>query len=275
MTGCTEQTARKQRIRPASPETIRKILRRDPVWSAYLLADLQPDFERFCQWFVHKTADETGLILVYTGLDMPALLTVGAPSAIAAAMNRASRLQQVYLSVREEHYPAVSRVYDLGGNKRPMLRMKLSRDTALGKKAPHIQRLNVEHSQHLTALYSHGGPFTPDAFSPYQVDNGVFYGIWDEDGQLAAAGGTHIVNRTEAVAAIGNVYTRPDRRRRGYARAITCAIVAELRDSGFETIVLNVDQRNDAARALYEELGFDVHCPYIEGIASLRPGANG
>ena len=30
-------------------------------------------------------------------------------------------------------------------------------------------------------------------------------------------------------------------------------------------IVLNVDERNSAARSLYEKLGFKTHCQFVEG----------
>ena len=39
---------------------------------------------------------------------------------------------------------------------------------------------------------------------------------------------------------------------------------------GVDLIVLNMDQRNRTASYLYEHNGFVVHCPYTEGIATLR-----
>ena len=97
---------------------------------------------------------------------------------------------------------------------------------------------------------------------------GVFYGVEDERGELAAVGGTHIVDYTARIAAVGNMYTRPDCRGQGYASAVLAAIVTALQDAGVATIVLNVDQRNTAARRIYERFGFVVHCPYIEGVAT-------
>jgi hypothetical protein len=44
-----------------------------------------------------------------------------------------------------------------------------------------------------------------------------------------------------------------------------CAIVRELLERGVTTIVLNVDQRNPGAEALYLAHGFVVHVPYFEG----------
>ena len=82
---------------------------------------------------------------------------------------------------------------------------------------------------------------------------------------LVAAAGTHLLAREEGAAAIGNVYTRRDRRGRGLGRLATSAVLAEL--SGVETIGLNVRPDNDAALHLYESLGFARHCEFYEALA--------
>jgi ribosomal protein S18 acetylase RimI-like enzyme len=250
---------------------IRMILDADRIWAAYALADLQPAFEPYCRWWVADAAGGSGLVLFYSGLEPTVLMSVGEPTAIATALQEANAAgelpAEVYLSVREAHLPVVERFYDNSADRRPMLRMALGQGIhpAQGTVAP--VPLSAQDGERLHQLYTHGGPFAPDAFDPYQVDNGVFFGIRDECGELAAAGGTHIVNWAEGVAAIGNIYTRPDCRGRGYARAITAAIVAALQAEGAQTIVLNVDQRNHAARRLYETLGFEIDCTFFEGVA--------
>ncbi len=133
-----------------------------------------------------------------------------------------------------------------------------------------LRRLTAADVTAVEALFAHGGPFTPDAFAAHQIELGVFYGVEDEHGELAAVGGTHIVDYAARLAAIGNMYTRPDCRGRGYASAVLAAIVTHLQTNGVETIVLNVDQRNTGARRIYERFGFVVHCPFIEGVATLK-----
>ncbi|HAJ37690.1 MAG TPA: hypothetical protein DCL15_18635, partial [Chloroflexi bacterium] len=59
-------------------------------------------------------------------------------------------------------------------------------------------------------------------------------------------------------------------RGRGLASAVLAAIVDSLQAEGVSTIVLNVDQRNDGARRIYERFGFVVHCPFIEGVATAK-----
>lgn len=52
------------------------------------------------------------------------------------------------------------------------------------------------------------------------------------------------------------LYTRPDARRHGVARALMRAIADVLRAEGRRYVVLNVDTPNEGARAFYERLGF-------------------
>ena len=86
---------------------------------------------------------------------------------------------------------------------------------------------------------------------------------------LTAVAGTHLVSREEAAAALGNIYTRRDRRNRGLGRMVTSAVLHELRD--VETIGLNVRADNAAALAVYASLGFVPHRPFYEAVAHPRP----
>ncbi len=248
---------------------IRALLDSDPIWAAYALADLQPAFAPYCDW--HVAADGRGLTLVFTGLSIPTLYAFGPAASVAQALSAIELPTRIYATVREEHWPEVRRLFDFSADSRPMWRMALPADVDVAPpNGPRLVRLTVEDSRRLQELYRHGGTFTPDAFDAYQVENGVFYGVVAEDGRLAAAGGTHIVDWTHGVAAIGNMYTRPDQRRRGHARLIVQAIVAALRARDVDNIVLNVDQRNAGARQLYESFGFEIYCPYWEGIGVKR-----
>ncbi|HEX6700239.1 MAG TPA: GNAT family N-acetyltransferase [Gaiellaceae bacterium] len=58
------------------------------------------------------------------------------------------------------------------------------------------------------------------------------------------------------VPEIQDVWVVPDRRRSGVATALSCAAENEARRRGATRISLSVGIGNDAARALYERLGF-------------------
>ncbi len=101
------------------------------------------------------------------------------------------------------------------------------------------------------------------------VEEGTFFGARRE-GRLVAAAGTHLTSVEESVAAVGNVYTHRDWRRRGLARVTTGAVVEDLLLRGIRTIALNVYLGNTAAMRVYGRLGFVPHCEYYEGMAVRR-----
>lgn len=250
---------------------IRRILYSDPVWAAYAIADLQPQFSRLCTWLVGDDGAEEGVALFYRGLTPPVLLTFGSPGAVVAALAQADLPPQIYLHIRNEHEAVINRWYDNSGDRRLMYRMALRRaPQSSAPVCPGLTRLHGDDAPRLAALYALGGDFTPDAFDPLQLEDGVFFGVEDAGGDLLAVGGTHIVDWGAGVAAIGNFYTRADQRGQGFAAALLTAIVHDLRARAVDTIVLNVDQRNTVANRLYERHGFVVHCPFIEGIAVRR-----
>lgn len=150
--------------------------------------------------------------------------------------------------------------------------------------AVRLRRLGMADVRAIEALIALGGPFAPDAFMPTQVAEGVFFGLEQatrppgarrrsptpraEDGEpapLLAVAGTHLVASTYGVAALGNVYVHPEQRGRGYGALVSSAVTAELLRRGL-LVVLNVDQDNPPAIRLYQQLGFAVHCPFVEGI---------
>ena len=109
----------------------------------------------------------------------------------------------------------------------------------------------------------------PEFFIPSMLEQETYRGV-REDLRLIAAGGTHVITAAASVTAIGNIYTRRDRRRRGLGGRVTCSVTARLLQMNFQTIVLNVRQINAAAARLYESLGFEHYCDYYEAPAFRR-----
>lgn len=260
---------------PERRSELNAVLGADPFWAAYAIADLQPGYAPYCRWYIAENAQAKGLVMRFKRLSPPALFAIGDRDAVDAALERAATTDLVYMTLREEDYRLAGRYYDFSADRRPMWRMRLVDPEAstLGTEltgGTQIVRLGPEDSQRIRSLYAHGGPFAPDAFGPYQAEDGTFFGAVDAGGDLLATGGTHIVDWEAGIGAIGNMYTHPRHRGQGLGAAILRAIVGRLLDGGVATIVLNVDQRNDAAKSLYVRHGFAVHCPYLEGIGRRR-----
>ncbi len=250
-----------------SHERIRRILSADPIWCAYALADLQPAFKPYCRWHVSEYDDEAAVALIFTGLEIPTLFTVGSVAHMVEAVAQIDLPKTVYLTIPDGHVDYIASLYDFSSDRRPMWRMFLPVDVNLDQPAaPGLRSMTRVDVEQLNRLYAHGGSFAPDAFEAYQLDNGVFFGVENGDGELVSAGGTHIVDWTQGIGAIGNMYTRPDQRGKGYAAAVLQGIVSALREGDVDNIVLNVDQRNTGAKRLYEKSGFEVHGSYVEGI---------
>ena len=105
-------------------------------------------------------------------------------------------------------------------------------------------------------------------FRPYMLTLGVYYGV-RKDGVLVSVAGTHVSSPSYRMACIGNVFTDPSHRGKGYATVCTSKVVKELL-SKHDDIILNVDNQNKAAVRIYEKLGFHEHCTYLEGLGTLK-----
>jgi predicted GNAT family acetyltransferase len=135
-------------------------------------------------------------------------------------------------------------------------------------------RLGPDDASSLERLYDDGRESgeSPEYFHPGMLRNGVFFGICEGEDLISAAG-THVVAPSESVGAIGNVYTRRDRRGVGLAAKVTSAVVTELLNIKLNTIALNVYPGNASAVRIYERLGFRTYCEFRTGIAIPKVGS--
>jgi GNAT superfamily N-acetyltransferase len=258
---------------------IRALLNRDRVWGLYALGDLAAPMFMHARWFAPD------LTLVLRVHDTCILYAMGAGS-VREALDHVA--WPVHLQVQEDALAEIARHTTITETKR-MWRMawtgtpapapafalasafaQASADRSAGQApASAVTRLDAGHVDHLLSLYADGNESgeAPDFFFPAMMGDNTFYGVF-EDHALVAAAGTHLVSREDGIAAIGNVYTRRDRRGRGYGAAVTAAVLHAL--SGIETIGLNVRADNDGAIKMYERLGFVRHCPFTEALGTGR-----
>jgi ribosomal protein S18 acetylase RimI-like enzyme len=240
---------------------IREILLRDRRWAVYALGDLAPGYFEHCEWYVSGGA----LALVYRGSDPPVLFLSGGGADLAGVVNEIPEASY-YLHLQEAAPSVLARRFELVTKRLSRMILNPPRFKLFGDDA--AVRLNSADLNALEKLYADGRERgeSPDFFFPSMVERGVFFGVRDGD-QLVAAAGTHLVAESEDVAAVGNVYTRVDRRGRGLASMTTAAVVSELLARRIGTIALQVLERNEPAIRVYERLGFARYCTLIEGIA--------
>jgi ribosomal protein S18 acetylase RimI-like enzyme len=244
---------------------ILSLLETDRRYAAYAIGDLEPGMFEDCAWFGAAAAGQLqALALLYRGLTPPALFLMGDVDGLRAILAGDPFPEHVYLTCRE---PCLAMTRDFYAWERttPMWRMVLPREEHAPAQnvAGNCIPLTPAHAGQLTELFALGGGL---AFGPAQLARGVFYGILVAD-RIVSVAGTHLVSPTYGVAAIGNVFTHPNHRGRGYGTGATSAVVNELLRRGIDDLVLNVAQDNAPAIRIYERLGFERYCPFCEGPA--------
>jgi N-acetylglutamate synthase len=130
--------------------------------------------------------------------------------------------------------------------------------------------LDTEPDEQWLALYRfRGQPLPPIArqlllSSPWQRFASV-----REAGRTIAVGRVSVANGWAGLTA---VEVDPGHRRRGLGRAITGALAAAAVRSGASGLYLQVEDRNEVARALYRQAGFTDHHGYHYRVAPGSPG---
>lgn len=248
---------------PDVADKIHAILSTNPNWCAYALADLDPSLSENAEWLV----EDASVVLQYGGLNPPVLFAHGEPHGVMRLFSEVPAgefqytLQPTHRSLLDDRLQPI--------HETNMWRMVLQPDDFPGAPDRPTTRLTLEHLEQIQDLMV-DEPDQPDAFSPSQLEMGIFRGVF-QDGNLVSMAGTHVLSAKYDVAAVGNVFTDPAQRGRGYGRATCAAVVADLLDLGIGTIVLNVSMANEAAVNLYRSLGFWPFCGYHEGVGWLAP----
>jgi len=246
-------------------DQIRGLLLPSIEYTAYALGQLEPGLFERARWYAAHGDTGRGIVLHSRGGLGEATVSMGDADAVAAILSIHPGPVQTYATCQPHHLEVMRDVYRLS-NPQPMIRMLVTPGTfqpaplypAIALSGIDIRRLN--------GLYATEG--APSYYIADHIDNGLYRGIM-VDGRLVAVAGTHVVARHEGVAVVGNVFTHPAYRGRGYATAATSAVTQEL--LGFCTsAVLTVDPKNAAAVAAYRRLGYAEGCQLIEASAARR-----
>jgi ribosomal protein S18 acetylase RimI-like enzyme len=252
-------------------ERIERALRRQAGAHVYALADLDDAHFAATRWFAAVAGGEiAALCMLFERLSPTVLYAVCAPGdpAVRALLERIGERLPAHCFLNlglglESALPPGELVGVAEYEK--MLLVEPARADAVDGAG--IVELGPDAAEELAAFYASeaSAPGEADArfFAPYMLEAAPYLGV-REGGRLVAVAGVHVLSARYRVAALGNVATRPDRRRRGLARATTAAQCRRLRGR-VSHLGLNVAVSNAAARRCYEALGFRGVCRYLEG----------
>lgn len=254
-------------------DEIAALCRRAPAVHAYELGDLDDFFWPHTRWFGWDGGTGVSqLALLYAEHELPVLVALPEPPEEELVVLLEALLPalpwRVYAHVGAEGLPALERRFAPAGPPEPHLKMGLTDLPALGN-GDGVAILEPGELEEVEAFYARAYPGT--WFVPRMLETGRYVGIRDGDG-LACVAGVHVWSPRWAVAALGNVATRPDVRGRGLAQRACAALCRRLVADGIDTIALNVRSDNGAAIRAYERLGFAAVAEHLEVLLErVRP----
>jgi ribosomal protein S18 acetylase RimI-like enzyme len=241
------------------------VLAHDRVGNCFAIADLAPPMRAYSQYAVAYKADvppATCVVVRHPAFNV--VIAGGAEEGVAVILAQLDLPDGCQVQVMANHIPAIQEYYRFPESLREVLRMAVTADSLLASNnTPDrpVEQLTIDDLPKLRDLYA---LYPENHFRQDALEHGTFFGVRD-GARIVTAGGTHVVTATYDIAVLGNIFTRPDERRKGYAAAITTALARELMAQGCRDVVLNVTATNDPAIRMYLQLGFHIHAHYWTG----------
>ncbi len=254
---------------------LRSFFRNDPVAHLYQWGDLAaPQFEH-TRWFAAlEDGAVQAVLLLYTGLETPAVLPSGGADAIEQIIQRfwAELPERFYTKLDDEQEAQFVSCCAL--SERISLQV-MGLDRFHPRPQPPrtlLRRLSPNQSlDAVTRLYR---DYPGNFFEPAQLRSGLYTGAW-MNGRLASIAGTHTFAPKEGVGVLGNIVTGTEYRGKGLCQATVSFLVRELRKEGCRHIGLHVEEANVPAIACYKKIGFRDHSKLCQFLASKKQEGEG
>jgi RimJ/RimL family protein N-acetyltransferase len=251
-------------------DEIAAYLRTDRRYAAYALGDLDSAARGRCSWGIayDDDGDPVALAMHHDGLVPQPLFLMGEPAGARAVLASVIKPRDAFFQSTRALDLAASDLYELD-EATVLLRMVVDAETFVAA-AGTAQRLNAADIDDLNRLYQLG---FRAGFAQAILDDAVYYGIRIR-GRLVSAAGTHVINRGEGIAVVGNVMTHTDYRGHGFAQMVTGAVTATLLEE-VPDVALNVHADNAPAVTAYARLGYREYCRLTERLGRRRSGGWG
>lgn len=245
------------------PEEAYRFLIQDRVWAGYALCDLEsPLWEQSSFYWAELEIPKALVLKVDLGA-FHILTGFGDPEGIGAVWSEIQLPPNIQYSARTERETEDLRQYYHFEMLYPMWRLHLKASEFVPwDSGIDVTPIGSDRSAELSAIFQ-GHPEC--AFVPEQLHSGVFYGVLNK-GELLAVVGTHVLSKRYRIAGVGNAFTRPEVRGKGYFRTCLSAVIERLLEMGVEDIIANVSIDNETSLRGAFDLGFGKYCQYWEGI---------
>jgi ribosomal protein S18 acetylase RimI-like enzyme len=251
------------------PVAIRRILESRRAYAAYALGQLDDRLFELVRCYRARGTTGQALLLLSGGGLGNALFAMGESGALDALLRLHRGPQQNYATCQPEHVPILRRYFSLA-REQPMLRMAVTADAFRSPGEPaeriNVRRLRAPDVRIVNQLYNSDG--SPAYYTANHVAEGMYHGVF-EGNRLVSVAGTHVVSEQGGVAVVGNVFTHPAFRGRGYARLSTGAVTQELLKR-CRDVVLTVDPDNTPAVSAYRRLGYREECQLLEASVARK-----
>jgi ribosomal protein S18 acetylase RimI-like enzyme len=251
-------------------DEIAAYLRTDRRYAAYALGDLDSAARSRCSWGIAYDADgdPAALAMHHDGLVPQPLFLMGDPDGCRAVLASVIKPRDAFFQATEVLDAAAADLYEFE-RATVLLRMVVDAQTFVPTAGAAL-RLTADDIDDLNRLYQLG---FRAGFAQAILDDAVYYGVRIR-GRLVSAAGTHVINRREGIAVVGNVMTHADYRGHGFARMVTGAVTADLLEQ-VPDVALNVHADNGSAIAAYSRLGYREYRRLTERLGRRRSGGWG
>jgi GNAT superfamily N-acetyltransferase len=227
-----------------------EFLNRDRISHFFSLYDLE-HFKTKTSVLLALSADDiVGYLLEY---DKHIICMRGSRDCVSLLLRKSS-LTEAMLNIEPPQLSAVKKMFEpidpadkaTVGKITTFVVMKAPRGTSKPALLREVRELKRENATELAGLLGVKLKQASDLL------NGFAFGFYESEKLVSYAASPEIL---EDLAIVRGVFTAPDKRGKGYSKAVCSALVSRLLDAGKE-VMLYVSKDNAAALSVYRSLGF-------------------
>jgi ribosomal protein S18 acetylase RimI-like enzyme len=242
-----------EKIDDTNKQRVIDSIKQDVVRHVFAFYDIQHDPEHTSVYAAFESGKLTGYILTYTATDVPSVILEGKSDAVSKLINFAPQ-NHFIIHAPPSLLPIIKRKFTSAKHYVEDW-MLVRKDEANLTKSKLVRKLSTKEDAsmlaELLATRKDRPERTLEKYSRW-ISTLPLYGV-TLNGKLVSYAGCFI--QLPQVWMIGGVYTKPTRRKRGYATLATSAITGEaLRNA--EAAALFVRSGNCPAISVYEKIGY-------------------